>query len=93
MELIWLPESRDDIQRLHQFLAEVNPEAAKRAIRVIQEGTRRLIRTPELGRPMEDDSDRRELFLPFGGNAYVLRYRLDKNLIVIIRVWHGREAR
>ena len=48
---------------------------------------------PELGRPMDDDTKRRELFLPFGASAYVLRYRIENQTIVIIRVWHGRDSR
>jgi toxin ParE1/3/4 len=93
MELIWLPESRDDIQRLFDFLVDVNPAAAERAVRVIQTGARQLREHPEIGRPMDDDAHRRELFLPFGANAYVLRYRIVAQAIVVLRVWHGREHR
>jgi len=42
---------------------------------------------------MSDGSKRRELYLPFGNGAYVLRYRLDGDMVVIIRVWHSREHR
>ena len=91
MELIWLPETQEDIQRLFDFLVRVNPEAAARAIRLIQQGADALLEHPEMGRPMDDDTRRRELFLPFGASAYVLRYRLEGETIVVIRVWHGRE--
>jgi len=40
---------------------------------------------------MDDGSNRRELILQFGSGAYVLRYVLDGNIIVIIRVWHSKE--
>jgi plasmid stabilization system protein ParE len=38
---------------------------------------------------------RRELIVPFGSGAYVLRYRLDTatDTVIIIRVWHSRELR
>jgi plasmid stabilization system protein ParE len=53
----------------------------------------RLLEHAELGRPIEIDSHRRELVLPFGAGAYVLRYRIEGETIVMIRVWHGREQR
>ena len=93
MDLIWLPEARDDIERLFNFLLEVNPAAAQRAVRLIQSGAQRLLDYPQIGQPMDDDSGRREFYLPFGAGSYVLRYRMDGQSVVVIRVWHGREHR
>jgi plasmid stabilization system protein ParE len=42
---------------------------------------------------MDDQTKRRELILPFGASAYVIRYRTADQTIVIIRVWHGHEDR
>ena len=43
---------------------------------------------------MRDGSKRRELVIPFGARADLLRYRLDaEDDVVVIRVWHGRERR
>jgi plasmid stabilization system protein ParE len=30
---------------------------------------------------------------PFGRGAYVLRYRIDDDAVVVLRVWHSREER
>jgi len=90
--LKWLPESLQDIQRLHSFLAEIDLDAARRAALCILEGADRLCEHPQMGRPMDDG--RRECLLPFGGAAYVLRYRLTADgQVVVIRVWHSREHR
>jgi len=43
--------------------------------------------------PLGDALKRRELYLAFGAGAYVLRYILTENNIVVIRVWHSRERR
>lgn len=93
MRLRWLPEAWQDIQRLFEFLVDKDPVAAKRAMDLIASGADRLLDMPEVGRPTDDDSQRRELFLPFGAGSYVLRYRLDGNAVVVIRVWHSRESR
>jgi plasmid stabilization system protein ParE len=50
--------------------------------------------SPRLGRPMPDETGRRELFIAFGAGAYVLRYVLEgDDKIVVIRVRHSRESR
>lgn len=93
MKLHWLPAAFEDIDRLYQLLLEKNPSAAAEAIKAILEGSELLIKMPEIGRPMDDDSGRRELLTPFGAGAYVLRYRLSADAIIVIRVWHSREYR
>jgi plasmid stabilization system protein ParE len=49
---------------------------------------------PERGRPSER-LGYRELIVPFCRGAYVIRYRIDhdRNTLVIVRIWHGRELR
>ena len=92
-KIVWLPEALEDIQRLRLFLEEKNPTAANRAGLVLQTGAKRLADFPEIGQPMNDCTDRRELFLPFGTGGYVLRYITDMEVVVIIRTWHSKEQR
>jgi len=90
----WLPEALEDVARLYDFLAEKNPQAGANAVRCIQAAAQLLEQYAEVGKPMEDDSGRREIFAAFGSGAYVLCYRLNaQGDPVIIRVWHSREAR
>jgi plasmid stabilization system protein ParE len=35
----------------------------------------------------------RETYAKFGRSRYVFRYRILENEVVILRIWHGREAR
>lgn len=93
MNLVWLPEAKQDISRLHEFLADKNPQAASRMVDLLLNGAEQLIEFPEIGKPLSDELKRRELFLPFGAGAYVLRYILTSDSIVVIRVWHSREQR
>lgn len=93
-QIKWLPAALTDVERLHAFLGEKSLDAARRAAQMILEGANRLQEWPESGRPLPDDTGRRDLFVPFGAGAYVLRYKLENSAtIVIIRVWHSREER
>lgn len=91
--LIWLPEALEDIVRLLHFLKDKSTTATQKAAHLIKAGADLLQKQPMIGRLMDDDTERRELFLPFGNSAYVLRYKLDDEKVVIIRVWHGKELR
>jgi Plasmid stabilization system protein len=93
-QVVWLPAALEDIARLYDFLAEKNPEAARNAALCIKAAARQLEAFPESGAPMKDHSERREIFAAFGSGGYVLRYRLNQSgNVVVIRVWHTREAR
>ena len=93
-QIKWLREALLDFERLHDFIHAQSPEAAACAAQTLLEGVELLRRSPALGRPMPDESERRELFLPFGAGAYVLRYQLpDPATVLVIRIWHSRENR
>lgn len=89
----WLPEAKADLERLHAFIQPKSADAARRAVLTIIEGVERLADFPELGAPWEPDMDYRELIIPFGARAYVARYRLLGDRVIIVRIWHGLEKR
>ncbi len=93
MTLIWLPEAKNDLDRLYEFLLDLNPASAANALQAILDGSKDLQAHPRTGRPMNDGTSRREFFIPFGAGAYVLRYRIFENKTIILRVWHSRENR
>jgi plasmid stabilization system protein ParE len=95
-KIVWRERALEDIDRLYRFLFNKNEEAATKAARIILRGSSLLEESPRIGRPMADGTGRRELFIPFGSGFYVLRYFLadnDDNVVIIVRVWHGREDR
>jgi plasmid stabilization system protein ParE len=94
VRLILSPGAIADLERLHAFLQTQNPDAARRAIRVIEEAAQSLITFPSLGRP-SGIAHVRELIVPFGQSAYILRYAhlLQQDAIFVLRMWHGRESR
>jgi plasmid stabilization system protein ParE len=74
-------------------LAKHNVDAAQRAIQAIRTQVRIVAANPNIGRPVANMSEEyREWLIDFGDSGYVARYRLDKNIPVILAVWHQREA-
>jgi plasmid stabilization system protein ParE len=94
MKLIVSRAAAVDLKRLHSFLAKKNPAAATRAAQILESAIQSLDTMPERGRP-SGLPNIRELIVPFGRSAYVLRYAysIENHEIVVLRIWHGREAR
>lgn len=92
--IIWTRPAVQDLDRLLTFLKGKNPEAARKAALRIRKAASDLAASPHMGKPMPDDTGRRELATSFGRKGYILRYRLDADdQVVIIRVWHFPEQR
>ena len=91
--VVWLPEALADVARLRSFLEGKNAPAAARAAQTLRDGAKQLAAFPQIGRPMNDDTGRRELILSFGAGAYVLRYIIEGETVVILRAWHSKENR
>ena len=90
----WRSRAVADIERLHSFLNKKDNRAASQAAYMISQAATRLETTPRIGRPMPDETTRRELFIPFGSGAYILRYILETDdTVVVVRVWHSKENR
>jgi plasmid stabilization system protein ParE len=94
VKLIVSPAAAADIERLHAFLADKNPNAARRAVAVLVRAIQSLDALAERGRPA-GTAGLRELAVPFGRSAYIVRYAHDaaREEVVIVRIWHGREDR
>ena len=92
-KLIWTQRAGEDVARLREFIQAYHSAAAKRAALRIQEAASLLLEQPAIGRPVLELPEYRDLFISFGSRGYVLRYRLEGDTVVIVRVWHFREAR
>ena len=81
-----------NLDRLHRFLADKNPQAAARAINTILDRLTTLSRFPRVGPADPERPDIRELFMPFGAAGYVARHRIVGETVTILAVRHMREA-
>jgi plasmid stabilization system protein ParE len=92
--ILFSSDALSDMVRVRDFLRARNPDAAKRALATIWEALERLEKFTNLGRPT-DDADIRQITVPFGGSGYIVRYSVlpEDGSLLILRLWHGREAR
>ena len=94
MKLLVSQAAQADLLRLHGFLSDVNPDAARRAIAAVVSAVESLDLFPDRGRPSPIPGAR-ELIVPFGASTYIIRYVHDaaREELVVLRVWHSRESR
>lgn len=79
-------------ERLTEFLAQTDPDAAADTTQIVVEAIEVLHRHPEIGRPGEDDF--RELIISRGRTGYVALYSYDErdDTVVVDAIRHQREA-
>lgn len=84
----------DGLERCRQFLINKNPTAARRAGQAIGQQFAILEINPDIGRPLEDLPEIRELVIAFGESGYVALYRHDSdtNSVYILSFRHQKEA-
>lgn len=80
-----------DAERLDQRLMEYGPDVAARFGDLLERTITSLAEHPQRGRQVGPTT--REINLPFGQSAYVIRYRVTADRVIITRIWHGREFR
>lgn len=80
-----------DLDRLEAFLGAESRGRGERAIARLQRGIRQLADFPELG--VAVDQGLRQLVLRYGKSGYIVRYRVVGDIILITRIWHGKEDR
>ena len=82
------------LERCRKFLAGKNLLATKRASQVIQSHFKLLEANPDIGRPLGDSPELRELVIEFGDSAYLALYRKDDNagLVYILAFRHQKEV-
>lgn len=79
--------ARSDLHEIHSYIAEDNPEAARRFIKRLRDKARQISETPGMGRSRAEDLRPNLFSFPVG--EYILFYRKQPDGIVLVRVIHG----
>ena len=88
------PDAALDVERLRTFLDQNNSDTARRALALIWTAIGRLQEFPAMGIPTKD-AGIRQIVIRFGASGYIVRYNVlaETKDILVMRIWHGREAR
>jgi plasmid stabilization system protein ParE len=89
MNVRWADWALDDLERVYDFLADKNKPAANRIKKDLKEGARQLADDPRLGRQLFSllPEEIRQIVI----DDYIVRYQIDREIIYIVHIWHGRE--
>ena len=87
MNILWSPEAIEDLTSLRAHIAQDDPVAARGvALHFIHNFEQLLPDNPQMGRPGRVPGTR-ELVIP--KTPFIVPYRLHRNAIQIMRVYHG----
>jgi len=93
IDLEWSDDALADLDRFAAFLQDQSPQLATIVAEEIIARAQLLSRHPKLGRPLSTGEEYRQIVMQVLGGTYVFQYRYDGNRLVMLRVFHGREAR
>jgi len=82
------------LERCRRILAENNPQAMMRAAQAIEHQFALLETEPEIGSPLDDLPELRELIIPFGDSGYVALYHheVKSDSVYVLAFRHQKEA-
>ncbi|WP_428374563.1 type II toxin-antitoxin system RelE/ParE family toxin [Lichenicoccus sp.] len=82
------------LEKCRAFLLEKDLRAAKRAGALIERQFLLLESAPDIGRPVDDQPDLRELVIGFGEAGYVALYRYvpDEEAVFVLAFRHQKAA-
>jgi toxin ParE1/3/4 len=86
MEIIWRRAALNDLEAIREFIAQDNPEAARRVHAAIRAAVDPLGNYPNLGRAGRVDGTRE---LTVSGFPYIVAYRVAENQVRILSVIHA----
>lgn len=87
MELRYSPEARADLNDIFGYIVQHHPRAAEETLLRIEQTALLLEEFPGLGHPGRVYGTR-EFFIP--GLRYVLIYRVEEEIVRMLRVLHTR---
>jgi plasmid stabilization system protein ParE len=93
VRLEWSALAMADLDRFAQFLHQQGSRIAGIVAGEIARKAETLIQQPLLGRAIAGREEYRQIVLRVLNADYVFQYRVDGDRIVVLRVFHAREAR
>lgn len=89
MKLRFTARALTDLKRLRAFIANENQLASRRVIDALRRSMRHLVNHPHMGVEIDHSTGLRQ----WASGDYVVRYLPDDQVVIVIRIWHGKEQR
>lgn len=90
MKLRYTSRAKTDFEEIHDYIAQENPRAAKRALVIVRKAGEGWLLNPLLGRPGRISGTRE---LSIGRFPFMLAYRVDANEVQILSVIYTARMR
>jgi len=91
MHVKWTSKALSDLNRLFEFLALVNRQAAAKTVQSLTAAPIRIIDQPRIGERLEEFEPREVRRLLVG--HYEMRYELNNDVLYVLKIWRTREQR
>lgn len=88
MKVVWSPRAIEHLIAVRAYIAQESPDSAARVAARILAGVEQLAQYPNIGRPGRVPGTRE---MVIARTPYILPYRVRRNRIEIIAVFHGRQ--
>ena len=89
MQLRFTGRALDDLSRLRAFISKDNPQAARRISHALRGSIQHLADHPQMGEALDASAGVRR----WVAGPYVVHYTMDGQILIVLRIWHGREQR
>lgn len=90
MLIRWTGEAADDLDGIVEYISETRPDAALKVARRVFEAVESLEVFPRRGRKGKIAGTNELVLSPL---PYILVYRIEREAVVILRVYHGAQNR
>ena len=88
MQIVWTRQALFDLAEIEHYIEKERPKAAERVAMHLVSSVEHLAEFPELGR-LGLRPGTRDLVVP----PYVISYRVRRDRLEILSIWHGRRKR
>jgi toxin ParE1/3/4 len=85
MRLRYTPRAKLDLAEIHDYIAQENPQAARRVIFLIRQTAQNLLQNPQIGRPGRVAGTHE---INVGRFPFMLAYRIETEGIQILSIVH-----
>jgi toxin ParE1/3/4 len=88
MRVRWTTPAADDLYNITRYIQRDNPAAAAKVAQTLYDGCDSLRNFPRRGRKGRIDGSRE---LIFSGLPYIVVYRIQDQIVEIMRIYHGAQ--